>query len=212
MKGTLSINGGALKARSRMSWHGGSSGRGSASSWTGETANDPNIIPLSKFPLLFEEKVMTRLVSLAVFVALGLAPSVMFAADDHAVVSPDSLKWAAAPPAFPKGAQMAVLSGDPSKEGLYVFRLKLPAGFKVPAHTHPSDENVTVISGSFHIGMGGKLDETKGEAVKAGGFAHVPTGMQHYAWFTEDSVIQVHGMGPAGLTYVNPADDPRNSK
>jgi quercetin dioxygenase-like cupin family protein len=133
------------------------------------------------------------------------------AADEHVVISPDNLKWAAAPPAFPKGAQIAVLSGDPSKEGLYVVRLKVPAGYKVPAHTHPNDENITVVSGTFNFGMGDKLDEKKGDALKPGGFAHAPKGMQHYAWFTEDSIVQLHGMGPQGIIYVNPADDPRKS-
>jgi uncharacterized RmlC-like cupin family protein len=62
--------------------------------------------------------------------------------------------------------------------------LKVPAGYKVPPHTHPNDENITVISGTFNIGMGDKLDEKKGDALKAGGFAHAPKGVQHYAWFT----------------------------
>jgi len=133
------------------------------------------------------------------------------AADEHVVISPDNMKWVAAPPAFPKGAQIAVLSGDPSKEGLYVLRLKVPAGYKVPAHTHPNDENITVVSGTFNFGMGDKLDEKKGDALKPGGFAHAPKGMQHYAWFTEDSIVQLHGMGPQSIIYVNPADDPRKS-
>src|SRR5262249_333069 len=130
---------------------------------------------------------------------------------EHVALSADQLSWGPAPPALPKGAQIAVLTGDPSKEGLYVVRLKVPAGYKVPAHVHPNDENVTVISGTFNIGMGEKLDESKGQALKTGGFAKISKGMQHYAWFTEDSVIQLHGMGPQGLTYVNPADDPRKS-
>jgi len=141
---------------------------------------------------------------------LALVPASGQAADDH-VVSADQLKWAPAPPVFPKGGQMAVVSGDPSKDGAYVVRVKVPAGYKVPAHTHPQDENVTVLSGTFNVGMGGKLDETKGTALKAGGFFTAAKGMQHYAWFTEDSVIQLHGMGPATLVYVNPADDPRKS-
>jgi quercetin dioxygenase-like cupin family protein len=137
-------------------------------------------------------------------------PLPVAAADEHmVVVSPDGLKWGAAPPAFPKGAQLAVVSGDPSKEGLYVIRLKLPAGYKVPAHTHPNDENVTVISGTFNIAMGDKFDDAKGPALKAGGFAIAPKGMAHYAWFPEETIIQIHGLGPSGITYVNPADDPR---
>lgn len=140
-------------------------------------------------------------------IVLLLLPAI--AADDHAVVSPDQLKWEPAPPAFPKGAQVAVLSGDPAKEGLYVVRVKVPAGYKVPPHTHPNDENVTVISGTFNIGMGGTFSDKNGSALKAGGFALARKGMQHYAWFTEDSIIQLHGMGPQGIIYVNPADDPR---
>ncbi len=123
---------------------------------------------------------------------IGVLPLPATAADEHVVVSPDNLKWGAAPPAFPKGAQIAVLSGDPSMEGLYVVRLKVPAGYKVPPHTHPNDENITVISGTFNIGMGDKLDEKKGDALKAGGFARAPKGMQHYAWFTEDTIVQLH--------------------
>jgi quercetin dioxygenase-like cupin family protein len=141
----------------------------------------------------------------------GLMPLPATAADEHSVVLPDNLNWGAAPPAFPKGAQIAVLSGDPSKEGLYVVRLKVPAGYKVPAHVHPNDEYITVISGTFNIGMGDKLDEKNGDALKAGGFARAPKGMPHYAWFSEDTIVQLHGMGPQGITYVNPADDPRKS-
>lgn len=127
----------------------------------------------------------------------------------HATVQPDALRWAA-PPAYARGAQIAVLHGDPSKEGLYVVRLRVPAGFRIPAHTHPNDENVTVLSGSFHIGTGDRLDESRGERVAAGGYSFVARGMTHYAWFTEDTELQLHGMGPQGVRYVNPADDPRS--
>jgi quercetin dioxygenase-like cupin family protein len=133
-------------------------------------------------------------------------------ADEHVVAQPDGLKWGAAPPALPAGAQIAVLSGDPTKEVPYVVRLKLPAGYKVPAHTHPNDESVTVISGGFNIGMGATLDQSKGTLIKAGGYGLTPKGMQHFAWFTEETVIQIHGLGPFAITYVNPADDPRNKK
>jgi quercetin dioxygenase-like cupin family protein len=152
---------------------------------------------------------MSRISLIGALFLIGMLPLPATAADEHVAVSPDNLKWGAAPPAFPKGAQIAVLSGDPTKDGLYVIRLKVPAGYKVPPHTHPNDENITVISGTFNIGMGDKLDEKKGDALKAGGFAHMAKGMQHFAWFGEDSVIQLHGMGPQSIIYVNPADDPR---
>src|SRR5450432_3794700 len=149
---------------------------------------------------------MNRISLISGLLLIGMLSFPATAAEEHVAVSPDNLKWAAAPPAFPKGAQMAVLSGDPSKDGLYVVRLKVPAGYKVPAHTHPNDENITVISGTFNIGMGDKLDEKKGDVLKAGGFAHMAKGMQHFAWFTEDSIVQLHGMGPQSIIYVNPAD------
>lgn len=126
----------------------------------------------------------------------------------HVTVQADALKWTQ-PAAYAKGAELSVLYGDPSKEGLYVVRLRVPAGYKIPAHTHPNDENVTVLSGSFNIGTGERLDEKKGENIKAGGYSFVAKGMTHYAWFTEPTVLQLHGLGPQGITYVNPADDPR---
>lgn len=141
--------------------------------------------------------------------ALAIALSVPAAAQ-HVVTQGDRLDWKPGPAALPAGAQFIVLVGDPGKEGPYILRYRFPAGYKVPAHTHPNDENVTVISGTFHVGMGPKLDESKGEMLKAGALAHLPKGMQHYAWTSAETVLQLHGVGPAGITYVNPADDPRN--
>ena len=139
-------------------------------------------------------------------IAVGLA------ADEHVMAAPDSLKWGPGPAALPKGAELAVISGDPGKEGPFVARIRVPAGYRVPPHTHPADENLTVISGTLNIAMGDKFDESKGTALKAGGFFKSPSGMAHYAWFTEPTVFQVHGVGPWGVIYVNPADDPRDSK
>ena len=152
---------------------------------------------------------MRKHLVMASLLALGAIPVYAIAADDHhATVQADGLKWSA-PAAYGKGAQFAVVKGDPTKEGMYVVRLKVPGGFKIPAHTHPNDENVTVLSGSFNIGTGDTLDEKKGTLVKAGGYSYVAKGMTHYAWFTEDTVLQLHGMGPQGIAYVNPDDDPR---
>jgi anti-sigma factor ChrR (cupin superfamily) len=123
-------------------------------------------------------------------------------------MNPEGLKWGGAPPVFPKGAQMVVVSGDPSKDGLYVVRLKMPANYKIPAHNHPTNEYVTVLSGNFSIGMGDKLDPKKGQQLHAGGFAEAPAKMNHYAWTTNGAIVQVHGQGPFAMTYVNPADDP----
>ena len=120
------------------------------------------------------------------------------------------LQWAPAPDFVPQGAEIAVLSGDPSKEGLYVIRLKLPTGYKIPAHNHPTTEMVTVVSGDFHLGMGDKLDEGQSMLLTAGGYAEAPARMNHYAWASSPTIVQVHGQGPFAITYANPADDPRS--
>jgi anti-sigma factor ChrR (cupin superfamily) len=129
---------------------------------------------------------------------------------DHIAVQPNALKWGPAPLGMPPGAQVAVVTGDPGKDAPYVVRARLPAGYKIAPHTHPTDESVTVLSGAFHIAAGDKFDTKKGEAVRAGGFFNAEKGMQHYGWTTGPTVIQIHGMGPFAIDYVNPADDPRN--
>ena len=145
----------------------------------------------------------------ALALALLLAGTTIALADDMSPpVNADKIKWGPAPPVLPPGAQFAVISGDPSKSGLYVIRLKLPAGYRVPAHNHPTAEYVTVISGKFNIGMGDKLETKHGVELRQGGFGAAPAKMNHYAWTTAETIVQVHGEGPFALTYVNPADDP----
>ena len=129
----------------------------------------------------------------------------------HAM-TPDQVKWGPAPPVLPKGAQAAVLSGDPGKPGTFTLRLKTPAGYKIGAHSHPTAEAVTVLSGAFHIGMGDKLDEAKTEKLGPGGFADLPANMNHYAFTSEETVVQVASEGPFGIKYVNPADDPSRTQ
>ena len=125
-----------------------------------------------------------------------------------AQVNSGDLKWGPAPAVFPAGAQMAVLSGDPTKAGVFVIRLKVPAGYKIPAHHHPTDEYVTVISGDLSLGMGDKLDPAKAAKLAPGGFAMAGAKMNHFAFSTDGAVVQVSAEGPFQLTYVNPADDP----
>jgi quercetin dioxygenase-like cupin family protein len=142
-------------------------------------------------------------------VALGaLAIGATAAMAEGGPVNVGGIKWGPAPPVLPKGAQMAVVSGDPGSNQLYVVRLKMPKGYKIPAHNHPTAEYVTVLSGNFHIGMGDKLDPAKGMELHSGGFAEAPAGMNHYAWASSETIVQVHGQGPFAITYVNPADDP----
>ena len=141
-----------------------------------------------------------------------LLPADATAAAQHVFVQSDSLKWAAAPPVLPQGAQIAVLYGDPGKARPFVFRLKFPAGYKVAAHMHPNDYDVTVVSGTMYLGMGDKFDPARGEGLKAGGYLRLPKSMHHYEWSNEDTVIQLSGLGPVGMTYLNPADDPRKTQ
>jgi len=143
---------------------------------------------------------------------VALAPLAAMADDQAVIAQSSTFKWVAAPPTVPKGAQLAVLYGDPGKEGPFVIRLKFPSGYKVPAHSHPTDENVVVISGTLNFGMGDKLDPKKGEALKAGGFIHMPKGMHHYGWASGETVVQINGSGPFTINYVNAADDPKNAK
>jgi quercetin dioxygenase-like cupin family protein len=143
-------------------------------------------------------------------VLLIAATAPLLAEEGHPDVlkAPNEAKWGPAPPVLPKGVQLVVLAGDPTKSGPFVVRLKLPANTKVPAHHHPVVENITVISGAFHLGMGDKLDEKNGTAFEPGGFASMPANTNHYAWASAESVVQLHGQGPFKIEYVNPADDP----
>lgn len=134
------------------------------------------------------------------------------AKEEHAVFTPSDLKWVDGPPGLPAGAKMAVLSGDPGKKGMFTVRLQAPAGYRVMPHTHPTSEYITVISGTFNVGMGEKFDEAGGKEVPTGGYVVLPAGMAHYAWSTGEGVIQISSMGPFQIKYVNPADDPRNAK
>ncbi|HEY0514744.1 MAG TPA: cupin domain-containing protein [Thermoanaerobaculia bacterium] len=126
----------------------------------------------------------------------------------HVLLDAGQVKWGPAPPVFNKGAQFAVLSGDPGKDGPYVVRLKMPAGYKVAPHWHPTDEQITVISGTFSLGMGDTFDPKATKALTPGGYGLMPAEMHHFAWTKNGATVQVHGMGPFAIHYVNPADDP----
>jgi quercetin dioxygenase-like cupin family protein len=104
---------------------------------------------------------------------------------------------------------MAVLSGDPSKEGEpFVLRIKAAAGSKVPPHWHPTDEHLTVIKGALFMGKGEKFDESAGHAMAAGSYVMIPKRTAHFVWIKEETIIQLHGIGPFKIMWVNPADDP----
>ncbi len=156
-----------------------------------------------------KHQVCISIVALLAAISLSLAQ----AGQDktgHVMTVPNDVKWGPAPPSLPSGAQFAVLEGDPAKAGeMYTIRLKAPEGFKIPPHWHPVDEHVTVLSGTVAIGMGEKFDEAAVREMPAGSFAIMPKGMRHFAWARSEVVLQVHGVGPFEINYVNPADDPR---
>jgi quercetin dioxygenase-like cupin family protein len=125
---------------------------------------------------------------------------------------PTTIEWIAAPSALPPGAKMAVLEGDPTKEGPFVVRFHFPEGYHISPHTHPKTERVTVISGVLYLATGETLDRGSAKKLPAGSFGYWPAGMKHTAWSEGETVIQLHGVGPWQINYVNPADDPRNAK
>ena len=148
----------------------------------------------------------------AVAFALGISPAMAQQPHTMVTLNQDEVTWKAAPPVLPKGAEMSVLYGDPSKEGMFVMRLKFPANYKVQPHTHPVDEIVTVISGDFNIGIGSQFDQTKTRAILQGGVVAMTPGMQHFVHTTQGAVIQISTRGPWSLNYINAADDPRQSQ
>jgi hypothetical protein len=128
------------------------------------------------------------------------------------VVTPDKIQWGPAPAIFPSGAQMAVLAGDPGKPGPFTVRLKVPDGYRIMPHWHPTTENVTVLSGEFRVGMGNKFDESSMQTLPAHSLAVVPPHHNHYAMAKGETEVQVSATGPFKLTYVNPADDPTHGQ
>jgi quercetin dioxygenase-like cupin family protein len=144
-------------------------------------------------------------------VCLALA-SVSLAQSSHVIQNAKDAKWGPAPPMLPPGAQVDVLSGNPGATGLVSLRIQVPAGYKIPAHSHPTDENVVITSGEVTFGMGDKLDENSGTTLSMGGFAKMPANMNHYAFTKGGATVVLYAEGPIEFKYVNPADDPRNQK
>lgn len=144
---------------------------------------------------------MRNTLSFAVLALLALQPA-------RLVAQAPALKWGPAPAVFAAGAKMAVLQGDPSKTEQFTVRLDLPSGYTIAPHFHPTDEHVTVIQGTFLVGMGDKVDGSKTMALPAGGFVTAGANQHHFAITRGHTIVQVHAMGPFALTYVNPADDP----
>jgi len=126
---------------------------------------------------------------------------------------PDEIQYGPAPAFLPPGATLAVLEGNPmGATGDFTIRLKMPDGYKIAPHWHPRRENVTVISGTLKVGMGDKFDESKMMSFGAGSFAYLDPSMHHYAMGRGETVVQIHGMAPLKINYINPSDDPSKKK
>ena len=154
--------------------------------------------------------------ALAMLLAMAIPATRLSAGEtqsfDMHLYSPTSIEWKPGPEAIPAGAKMAVLEGDPTKEGPFVVRFQFPEGYHIPPHTHPKTERVTVISGALYLATGESLDRSNAKKLPAGSFGYWPAGMKHAGWSEGETVIQLHGIGPWQTNYVNPADDPRNAK
>lgn len=141
---------------------------------------------------------------------IALANEIQSNATGAAIFSPSDIKWTNGPDALPKGAKIAVLEGDPMHEGPYTMRLKLPVGYSIPPHFHEGVEHITIISGNFNVGMGDNFDKKNTKKLLQGSFGFIEPKHHHFAFTESGVVIQLHGIGPWSITYLNPKDDPRN--
>lgn len=147
-------------------------------------------------------------VAVGTLFAVSVFPA-LAAEEHHTAIAVDDVKFNPGPATLPTGAEVAVLLGNPAKEGPFVIRLKFPAGYQVPPHRHPKEEHVTVISGGFGMAAGEKFDQEAAPLLAPGSFVRIPVGTAHFAWTEEETVVQLNGIGPFGVEYIDPQDDPR---
>lgn len=133
------------------------------------------------------------------------------AEEHHTAFAADEVEFNPGPPTLPSGAEIAILLGNPAEEGPFVIRLKFPGGYEVPPHRHPKEEHVTVISGAFGMATGETHDRSAAALLPVGSFVRIPAGEAHFAWTEEETVVQLNGMGPFGVEYVDAKDDPRTN-
>jgi hypothetical protein len=147
-------------------------------------------------------------IALPILLAAGAAPAEQHA-HGHRTVFPADLKWSDVP-SLPPGAKIVVIEGPLNEAVPFTIRLTLPANYRIPAHWHPAVERVTVLSGTFYMGVGDKLDMQNAMPMTPGSMMIMQPKTHHFGWTKEETVVQLNGTGPWGITYVNPADDPRN--
>ena len=145
----------------------------------------------------------------SILTAAALVSSVALAGDDHVLIESDGFEYKVGPASLAKGAEYSVLYGDPGGDGVFAMRLRLPDGFHIAPHVHSQPEIVTVISGTFRIGMGEEANPDTATALEPGGFFAYPPGMAHYAYAEGETVVQLNSSGPWTITYIQDDDDPR---
>jgi quercetin dioxygenase-like cupin family protein len=151
------------------------------------------------------------MLALAILSAIVAAETAIGAQSPHVMATLGEAQWGPAPPMLPPGAQIAVLAGDPTKATAYTIRLRFPANYTIPAHSHPTNENVVVVSGDLFVGMGDAVSKSSAKALGLGGFGLLPANMNHFAFTKQETTIVLFGQGPVEFKYVNPADDPRHA-
>lgn len=139
---------------------------------------------------------------------ITLAMLTLAVASTGSAAQAPAIKYGPAPAVFPAGAKMAVLAGDPGKSEQFIVRLDFPAGYAIAPHWHPTDEHITIIEGTFLVGMGDAVDAKHMMKVGTGGFVTAGAKMHHYARAKGRTVVQIDAMGPFAMTYVNASDDP----
>lgn len=159
-------------------------------------------------------RILFSAIAAAALLASGSFAAIHAQSQSHVIQTPGEALWRPAPPMLPAGSQIALLAGDPTKTVPYTIRLKFPANYAIPPHSHPKDEHVVVVSGALTFGMGDKLirSAATNKTLSTGGFALMPANMNHFAYTTtKETTIVLYGQGPVEFKYVNPVDDPRNS-
>ena len=154
---------------------------------------------------------ISRIVVLQAIVVMMvlLTGSPGYAQSGHVMLTMDDVKWTEGPAALPKGAQLFMMEGNPPDAAPFTMRLKFPANYKVGPHWHPAIEHATVLKGTLNLGMGEKFDASQTKALPVGSFVVIPPKTAHFAWTSEETIVQLHGVGPWSVNYVNQADDPR---
>jgi quercetin dioxygenase-like cupin family protein len=156
----------------------------------------------------YMRKFAKQFISATLFTLMFTSTSASFAdTAKHEMLTPSNMKWTMGPASLPKGAQVTVLEGDPTQAGPFTIRLKFPANYRIAPHWHPGTEHLTVISGTFFLGMGDQLNEKEATALPVGSFALMSPETHHYAFTRAPAIIQLHGEGPWGITFIDNKDN-----